>query len=481
MTKLSTFKKYFLATSLTFLFCLTAIVIIVSFLINNYLSKDKFKSLSVSCDTLSSYAVSDYENENFKTTVFYMARVMSEVADSTIIVTDSTGSVIACSCSDFSVDLVCTHSVKQINGKILDKTDLDNYEVIGKFDDMFAEMHFITGKKIVLADGNIVGYVFAASPASNLSKFYSDIFSLYAVAAIVPIILLFFALYTVTYRWIKPLKLMSEASKAMAKGDFSRRIPVMSNDEIGQLSKSFNQMTNSLVELESMRRNFIANVSHELKTPMTTIGGFIDGIIDGTIDKEKEEQYLKIVSNEVKRMTRLVEGMLNLSKLEAGETKPQLSNFDFRDLIIEVVINQEQRIESKNILIEGLDNIKSCVVHADRDLLHQVVYNLCDNAVKFTDEGGEIAFSLTADSTHFEFKIRNTGVGIPKKELPQIFDRFYKGDRARSANKDSTGLGLYLVKTIVKIHGGTAFVKSSENEFTEFGIRLPINYNSWRT
>ncbi len=474
MARLSTFKKYFLAISLTFLICLTAIVVILSFLINNYLSKDKFESLSVSCDTLSSYALSDYQNENYRITVFHMARVMSEVADNTIIVTDSSGSVIACSCSDFSVDSVCAHSLKQIGGKILNKTSSGNYEEIGRFGNMFTEMHFVTGKKIVSVDNNHIGYVFAASPAATLTKFYSDIFSLYAVAAIVPIILLFFALYTVTYRWIKPLKLMSEASKAMAKGDFSRRIPVMSSDEIGQLSKSFNQMTNSLVELEAMRRNFIANVSHELKTPMTTIGGFIDGIIDGTIDKDKEEQYLKIVSNEVKRMTRLVEGMLNLSKLEAGETKLQPVNFDFRDLILDVVLSQEQRIEAKNIEVFGLDYIESCVVRADRDLLHQVVYNLCDNAVKFTNDGGEISFSLSADSTHFEFKIKNTGVGIPKKDLPQIFDRFYKGDRARSANKDSTGLGLYLVKTIVKIHGGTAFVKSSENEYTEFGIRLPI-------
>lgn len=474
MAKISTFKKYFLAISITFLGCLTAIIVILSFLINHYLSKDKFEALAVSCDTLSAYAASDYKNDNFRTTVFYMAHVMSKVSDSTIIVSNSSGTVIACSCSDFSIDAVCGHSVKRIRGKILDATAVGRYEEIGRFGNMFTETHFVSGKSISTPEGKTIGYVFAASPASTLTKFYGDLFSLYAIAAIVPIIILFFALYTVTYRWIKPLKLMSEASKAMAKGDFSKRIPVMSGDEIGQLSASFNQMTNSLVELENMRRNFIANVSHELKTPMTTIGGFIDGIIDGTIDKEKEEHYLKIISNEVKRMTRLVEGMLNLSKLEAGETKLQPVDFDFRDLIIDVVLSQEQRIDAKNIEISGLDSIETCVVHADRDLLHQVVYNLCDNAIKFTNEYGTISFGLTSDSTHFEFTIRNTGAGIPEKDLPLIFDRFYKGDRSRSANKDSTGLGLYLVKTIVKIHGGTAFVKSSENDYTEFGIRLPI-------
>ena len=248
----------------------------------------------------------------------------------------------------------------------------------------------------------------------------------------------------------------------------------MSNDEIGMLSESFNSMTNSLVELENMRRSFIANVSHELRTPMTTISGFIDGIIDGTIDSSKQEYYLKIVSDEVKRLSRLVQGMLSLSKLEAGEIKLKLSDFNFRDLILDVVLNQEQRIESKSLSVIGLDKIGSVMIHADRDLLHQVVYNLCDNAVKFTNEGGTLEFSLNADDSTLEFRLKNTGNGIPEKDLPLIFERFYKGDRSRSANKDSTGLGLYLVKTIIKIHGGKVFVRSTENVFTEFGIILPL-------
>ncbi len=472
MSKLSTFKKYFIAVSLTFFFCLTGIVLILTFLTNNYLSKEKFNSLSVSCETMSSYVKTDYKNPYFSTTVLHMTQVMSRVGDNMIFVTDKNGSVIACSCSDYSIDMVCEHSV---NNEALNKTAVSDYEEIGRFGGMFSESYFIKGKKITDDKGRQLGYVFAASPASTLTEFYKDLYSIYAVAAIIPIVILFMILYMITYRWAKPLKLMSEASKAMSKGDFSRRIPVMSNDEIGQLSSSFNQMTNSLVELENMRRNFIANVSHELRTPMTTIGGFIDGIIDGTIEKDKTDYYLQIVSNEVKRMTRLVEGMLNLSKLEAGKIKIHPTDFDFKELVIDVVLSQEQRIESKNLKIIGLDTLQKCVIRADKDLLHQVIYNLCDNAVKFTNDEGVIEFTLSADRTHFEFIIKNTGIGIPKDDLPLIFDRFYKGDKARSANKDSTGLGLYLVKTIVKIHGGTAFVKSSENEFTEFGIRLPIN------
>ena len=473
MTRLNTFKKYFIAVSVTFLLCLTTIVLIVSILINNSLSKDKIQSLNVSCDAVCRFIQNDYKSEFFQTNLYNMVRTIAVINDSGVIITDTDGFVIACSCSDFSIDAVCVHSVSQISKSIITSAS-DGFEEIGRFNGLYDEIYYTAGRGVAVDDGTIIAYVFASSPASALTEFYGELFKLYAFSAIIPILVLFFALYTMTYRWTKPLKLMSEASKAMSKGDFSRRIPVMSNDEIGMLSESFNSMTNSLVELENMRRSFIANVSHELRTPMTTISGFIDGIIDGTIDSSKQEYYLKIVSDEVKRLSRLVQGMLSLSKLEAGEIKLKLSDFNFRDLILDVVLNQEQRIESKSLSVIGLDKIGSVMIYADRDLLHQVVYNLCDNAVKFTNEGGTLEFSLIADDSTLEFRLKNTGNGIPEKDLPLIFERFYKGDRSRSANKDSTGLGLYLVKTIIKIHGGKVFVRSTENVFTEFGIILPL-------
>lgn len=474
MARISTFKKYFVSFSLAFLLCFTVIIVVVSILINNYLSKDKIESLSVSNSAVSRFIEEQYDTDMFEVNLKNVVRTMSGVNKNTIIIANTEGKIVSCSCSDYLMDSVCTHSVKSYGSAFLKKID-KYYTEIGRLDGTYTATHYTAGRKLFNKNGEALGYVFASSPASDLTAFYGELFKLYTFAAIVPIVILFFALYFITYRWAKPLKLMSEASHAMAKGDFSRRIPVLSNDEIGQLSQSFNSMTNSLVELENMRRSFIANVSHELKTPMTTIGGFIDGIIDGTIEKDKQEYYLKIVSHEVKRLSRLVQGMLSLSKLESGEIELKPTEFNFRDLLFEVVLNQEQRIASKGLNVVGLDSIASVDVYADKDLIHQVVYNLCDNAVKFTDEGGEISFSVESDS-ELKFTIRNTGKGISEQELPLIFDRFYKGDSSRSKNKDSTGLGLYLVKTIVKIHGGSVFVKSQQNEFTEFGIRMPLKY-----
>ncbi len=474
MTKLSTFKKYFISFSLAFLLCFTVIIVIVSILINNYLSKDKIESLSISGGAVSRFIEEQYDTDLFEGNLKNVVRTMSGVNKNTIIIVNSSGKIVLCSCSDYSIDSVCIHSVNSYSSAFLKKID-KHYTEIGRLDNTYSVTHYTAGRKLLNKNGEVLGYVFASSPASDLTEFYGELFKLYAFGAIIPIVVLFFALYFITYRWAKPLKLMSEASRAMAKGDFSRRIPVLSNDEIGQLSQSFNSMTNSLVELENMRRSFIANVSHELKTPMTTISGFIDGIIDGTIEKDKQEYYLKIVSQEVKRLSRLVQGMLSLSKLESGEVELKPSEFDFRELLLEVVLNQEQRIIAKNLNVIGLDSIDSVKIYADKDLIHQVVYNLCDNAVKFTNEGGDISFNIALNDD-LRFTIRNTGKGIPEQELPLIFDRFYKGDSSRSKNKDSTGLGLYLVKTIIKIHGGSVFVKSQQNEFTEFGIRLPIKY-----
>ena len=167
--------------------------------------------------------------------------------------------------------------------------------------------------------------------------------------------------------------------------------------------------------------------------------------------------------------------MLSVSRLESKETELKSEPFDFKEQVLGVVVSQEQRIEQKNISIEGLDTLPDVTINADKDLIYRVIYNLVDNAVKFTQEGGKITFNIKLEPKNLTFRIENTGCGIPQGELPYVFERFYKVDKSRSANKDSTGLGLYIVKTIIKKHGGVISVSSVENHFTAFEFTLPIN------
>ena len=471
--KLKLFKKYFFTTSLIFVFSLSVMMMILSFALNNHLAKEKYKSLSKSCAEVTEYITELSEGEIDNADFVRTINAIASVSDEDIFICDSKGSITVCGCDDWMNNGECFHSEKIIPNDVLNTAGGKSSFRLGTVN-VYKNPHYIASEPIY-GDGNErIGTVFATAPLSAIRELMLTIIRLYLLSAIIPIILMFFAIYAITYRMTKPLRLMSEASKAMAKGDFSKRIPVTSDDEIGELSVSFNQMTNSLVQLEGMRKSFVANVSHELKTPMTTIGGFIDGILDGTIEPEKQRYYLTIVSDEVKRLSRLVQSMLSMAKLESCEFvfKPEL--FDFREMLCNIVISQEQRIESQNLNITGLDEIQSISVNADRDLIHQVIYNLVDNAIKFTDESGTIDFKVKKDSKKLVFTITNTGKGIPVNELPYVFERFYKVDKSRSAVKNSTGLGLYIVKTILKAHGGSITVTSRENDFTTFAVTLPL-------
>ena len=210
---------------------------------------------------------------------------------------------------------------------------------------------------------------------------------------------------------------------------------------------------------------------------MTTIAGFIDGILDGTVPADRRREYLQIVSEETKRLSRLVTTMLDLSRIDSGQLPVNPVSFDLTAMVCSTLLSFEKHVEDKRITVEGLEDCAPQTVYADYDLLQQVIYNLFDNAVKFTDEGGTIRVAIrdTGDST--ECAVYNTGSGIPAAELPQIFDRFYKSDRSRGLDKRGTGLGLYIVKGILSLHAGEITVSSTEGVCTEFVFRLPHSQN----
>ncbi len=469
-------KKQFAAIALIVFLSIFSILVILTFIYNAYIADEKYETLQTSCDTICDFVEklsTNQSNIDNEYGVYYIMSNLSLVSECDIFATDQNGIIQVCSCKDWEIENNCEHSGTQINVEKIESIIQNKSNTLSTLD-YYSSPHYTVANKIEI-DNVTQGYVVAAASANEARNFMARMVRIYIVSAIIPLLLMFAALSVITYRLTKPLKLMSDAAKAMARGDFSRRIPVTSDDEIGQLAVSFNQMTNSLARLEEVRKSFIANVSHELKTPMTTISGFIDGIIDGTIDAEKQPYYLGIVHDEVKRLSRMVEEMLNVSRLESDEFELKRESFNFKDQVLSIVISQEQRIEKKKIDIVGLDSILDVNINADKDLIHRVVYNLVDNAIKFTNEGGKISFKVNYNSKDFTFRIENTGKGIPQGELPYVFERFYKVDKSRSSNKESTGLGLYIVKTIIKKHGGVISVSSIQNQFTAFEFTLPVN------
>ncbi len=472
--KMKLLKKYFITTTLIIVITLLSVSVILCFFLSNHMTRQKQGVLKENCEAIagavkkSSGKITSDENSA-------LFRTISKVTEADIFITDINGNVVFCSCYDWSIDGTCNHNASAVPQNIMSELQGGSYSETGNLEGILKQPQFTYASLLFNSNNEKIGAVFSTISFQNIKNFYVTVLKLFLFSAAFPIIIMFFAEYYFSYRLVRPLRLMSKAAQSMAKGDFSKRIPVTGNDEISELAVAFNQMTNSLVQIESTRRKFIANVSHELKTPMTTIGGFIDGIIDGTIPPERQNYYLNIVSSETKRLSRLVQSMLSLAKLESGEQKINSTRFDVYDMLISILVSQEQRIKTRKIEIEGLEDLSPTNITADYDLIYQVVYNLVDNAVKFTNEGGTIMCGLKLSEKEFSFSIKNTGEGIEQKDLPFVFDRFYKTDKSRSAVKESTGLGLYLANTIIKIHGGRFSVESVKNQFTEFIFTIPQN------
>jgi len=280
------------------------------------------------------------------------------------------------------------------------------------------------------------------------------------------------AVYLTTEKITTPLKNMTKATKSFAKGDFSTRVAVSGNDEIAELGSAFNNMAESLDNFEKMRNSFLANVSHDLRTPMTTIAGFIDGITSGAIPPEKHEYYLGIISSEVHRLSRLVSELLDVSRLESGERKFNFVNFDLAEMARIILISFEKKIEDKRLDVQFESDEDSMTVFADKDAIHQVVYNLIHNAIKFAREEGKLSVSVTRYNKKIRFSVYDEGTGIDKNEINLIFDRFYKADKSRGLDKSGVGLGLYISKTIIEAHNESIHAESKDENSAEFWFTL---------
>ena len=344
-----------------------------------------------------------------------------------------------------------------------------------RLDQLYESKRFVGGVSVVSpTTGKVLGSVFTVSSGDTVDALWRTFAGLLVMTALVVLMISFVATSVTTMRQIKPIREMAQATRCYAEGDFDIRMNDYGrDDEIGELAASFNNMAERLQQTERQRREFIANISHELKTPMTTIAGYTDGILDGTIPPENEKQYLQIIANESRRLSRLVRRMLDVSQLQAMDPLRNGNHFDICESMRRVLISMEKKINDRHLDVEADIPDEPILVLGDNDMITQVLYNLLENAAKFAREGSTLYLGVAMMDGKARVTVRNVGDTIPAEELPLLFERFHKSDKSRSEDKDGYGLGLYIVKTILQQHKEDISV-TSENGVTTFTFSLRV-------
>lgn len=443
--------------------CVAVVLIIIS---SEFYKNDKKGYLITNADTIMSITKLSIDSADGVNTD-YLNNIYLNVTDTTEIVftlTDSNGVALVCSEAP-----PCSHTGRKIGEDILNKVGDEGFFELSSLDHFYPSTVFNLVYKFRSAGNEY--YLFSKLSDTPLQQYLTKLIVALAIASLAILVLVFVAIYAAVKHLMTPVKEMTLAAKRFGNGDFSEKLYVPEDNEFGFLANSLNEMASSLEAIEENRKSFISNVSHELRTPMTTIGGFVDGILDGTIPKEKHKYYLRIVSEEVDRLARLVKSMLNISKYEAGEMEMTKETFDLMPLLVKVLLMFETRIDEKHVEIRGIEHGRF-MVSADSDLMQQVLYNLVENAVKFVNDGGYIEFAFENRDGSSVIRIRNSGEGLKANEISKVFDRFYKADASRGIDKTGVGLGLSIVRSIIKLHDGKILVRSEPNSFVEFEITL---------
>ena len=279
-------------------------------------------------------------------------------------------------------------------------------------------------------------------------------------------------------RWLargmtQPLRDMAEASRRMEIGDYSTRVHTTTRDEVGQLAAAFNRMSGEFENLEASRRDLVANVSHELKTPITAIRAHLENLLDGV--EQPDPEILEVMLAQSERLGRLVEQLLDLSKLESGEVPLRREPVSLAPLVAQVMSEIEVACTDRDVEVSSDLPDDLPTIEADPERVHQVIFNLVDNAVRFTPEGGEVRIEAHRHNGSVEVSVADTGVGIPPEALPRLFERFYRVDPARAREDGGTGIGLAIARSVVEAHGGTIRAESDPGHGSVFTFDLPVS------
>lgn len=470
----TSFGRNFSTAATILLLALTILGAAFQIQIKDYLEGNSMSTLKDDAQVVADLAASYSVEGNLNCRAFMLnLDVISQITHADIIVCDREGYIILCS-HGLSA---CDHQGLQVNQDYMDKVIADGMDsVTGVLNGLYEEQRYVVSVPFTV-DAEAAGIVMISSPTAATTIVQNKISNIFLTAALFVVVVSVLAVTAFARRESRPLRDMANAATAFGHGNLEARVKLEDSysEEVEELALAFNNMAFSLQKSEYQRQEFVANVSHELKTPMTTISGYVDGILDGTIPPEKQRHYLHIVSDETKRLSRLVRSMLDISQLQKEEGIPEEKklHFDLEETLGQVLITFEKKITDKGLNVDVNMPEHPVYTMANQDYITQVIYNLLDNAVKFCPQGGTIGLNIREGGSKAYISVSNDGETIPPEELPLVFDRFHKLDKSRSQNRDGWGLGLYIVKTIVCSHGENISVSSKDGK-TTFTFTMPL-------
>lgn len=457
--------------------CFTVVAVVISFVFMRYTIEEKRGIIRRCSENVVDYLATEgatsgkdgFErviNRKYDSIKSFISGISFLDDELLIFICDTKGSIVNNSEVPYGTfkDDIPAQVVQDINSsKAMTRVDLST---------VFIDEYLCYATPLHTGKGNTVGSVMVCTSSAAMSRMVNTVVRIIVFATLLGLIVALVAVYFISKRISAPLHEMSKAAKNFANGNFEERVPVRGHDEVAKLAVAFNNMADKLSDVENQRRSFLSNIAHDLRTPMTTISGFIDAILDGAIPPEKYDHYLATIGSEVKRLSRLVSLLLDITRIEAGARKFNFESVDICEIARQIFISNEQRLKDKKLDVEFECDDDNMYVKADRDAVHQCLYNLCDNAVKFSREGGKYRVSVKNIEHKIYVSVFNEGIGIEESELSNVFDRFYKSDKSRGLDKSGLGLGLYIVKTIINAHGGEIWVKSRYGENCEFVFTL---------
>ena len=471
----TTYSRTFFAAMIILLLALTAVGFFLRALLEDYLEENAFDRLEGVSYVITDLAAAYHAEGGLNSMELLVdLDIAGQVSEADAVICNSDGAIILCS----EASMHCEHQGLAVPREFYDRVVKQNgAQDTGLLQGLYDDSRYVCAKPIRDENSSTVGIVIVSMPVAASRAVLHKMTEIYISVSCFVVLVSVLLIGWFINRQFAPLKQMAKTARAFGHGDLDARVQIRGDYplEVEELALAFNNMADTLQKSEYQRQEFVANVSHELKTPMTTIGGYVDGILDGTIPPERSRHYMQIVSDETKRLSRLVRSMLDISQLQAesGIPEEKKSRFDLEEAAGQVLITFEQKINAKGVAVEVEMPEHPVYTMANADYVTQVIYNLLDNAVKFCPEGGTMGLRIREDERKAYISIYNEGKTIPPEELGLVFDRFHKIDKSRSENREGWGLGLYIVKTIVCAHGENISVTSRDGR-TEFTFTMPI-------